>query len=170
MAHEPKVTLEFTEGDLAFLLWSMEFLQGGPHDFEQERQYWEVMFRKALDDHFPEEPPAPAKRIVVEFVGGFKDGQRLANDASDQQEAEQAHAYYHISESGTVGKRFRTLSDAGLMELQEIAEETPDGPRLKREPTAKMNHIYQVVARNEDDRQITVRFQYMGREGSGGTS
>lgn len=56
MAKPKKVPLEFTETDLSFLVWAMEFLDGGVDDeTEKKRQYWEVMFRKAIDDHFPSE-------------------------------------------------------------------------------------------------------------------
>ena len=57
----------------------------------------------------------------------------------------------------------RGISEAAIAESKEIVEMTPDGHRLKREPSAAMNHVYEVVDRQEDEQTIRVRYQYMGQ-------
>jgi transcriptional regulator with XRE-family HTH domain len=124
------------------------------------------------DDGRDEDTPAvtqedPAggrpRPIVVEFVGGFMDGKRLSTAADDPDEVQEAAAHYVMSSEGTVGKRFRTYSDAGRAELAEITEMTPEGPRLKREPVYDMDHFYEVVERVETGESIIVRFRFAGR-------
>jgi hypothetical protein len=86
-------------------------------------------------------PEEQRKTIFVEFVGGFRDGQILRSDSTTPGEANE------------------------IAELEEIIENTPEGPRFKREPSMERNHTYEVVGRQEDDLTIRVRFQYMGKEG-----
>jgi len=54
MADRVDVTFKMTAADLKFLMWAMEFLEGGPHDYEKEIKEWAYQFRRALDDHFEE--------------------------------------------------------------------------------------------------------------------
>ncbi len=107
--------------------------------------------------------PGTSKTVLVQFVGGFQDGRRLNSRSSDPAEAQEALGQYFMSSEGTVGKRFRTVSEAGWREMQEIIEVTPDGPRLKREPIYGMDHVYELVERIEDDTTIALRFEYQGK-------
>ena len=103
------------------------------------------------------------KRIVIEFIGGFKDGDCLRSDSAEPEVVKSALSYYFVfSKQGAIGKRFRAISDARWNELEDIVEMTDAGPVLTREPTASMNHIYEVVDRSESDDQILVRYQYKG--------
>ena len=105
------------------------------------------------------------KRIVIEFIGGFKDGDCLRSDSEDPEEVKSALSYYLVfSKQGTIGKRFRAISDARWNELEDIVEVTDAGPVLMRAPIAGMNHVYEVVDRIEDDDRILVRYQYKGVE------
>jgi len=109
-------------------------------------------------------PEERGKVIIVEFVGGFRDGQILRSDSTNPNEVRECMGLYVLfSQGGKIGKRMRGVSEAAIAELQEIVEMTPDGPRLKREPSAKMNHIYEVVDRQEDEQTIRVHYQYMGQ-------
>ena len=103
--------------------------------------------------------------IVVKFRGGFKDGQELRGDSDDPNEVQQALNHYVMADNGTVGKRFRAISDAGIAEIGEIMIVDGDEVRLKRPPTTSMNHIYEVVSRDEIGEDIIVQYQYKGQSG-----
>jgi hypothetical protein len=107
--------------------------------------------------------PQMRKAIVVVFEGGFMDGKRVSTASTDPNEVEEAARHYFMSSEGTVGKRFCTYSEAGLREMAEITESTPDGPRLKREPVYGMDHVYELVERVEADDSTTLRFRYAGK-------
>lgn len=110
-------------------------------------------------------PEEQGKTILVEFLGGFRDGQVLRSDSSNRDEFQECLALYILhSQGGQLGKRFKCYSEAGIAELGELLEVTPEGPRLKREPMAGRNHIYEVVSRQEDDDTIRIRYQYMGQD------
>jgi hypothetical protein len=50
------VSLEFTEAGLFFLVWAIQILDGGVDEpADKKRQYWQVLFQQALDDHFPQD-------------------------------------------------------------------------------------------------------------------
>ncbi len=88
-------------------------------------------------------PEELRKTIFVEFVGGFRDGQILRSDSANHSEVQECFALYMInSHGGKIGKRIQGYSDAGIAELNELIENTPEGPRLKREPIMERNHIY----------------------------
>jgi hypothetical protein len=107
-------------------------------------------------------PEEQSKTIVVEFHGGFRDGEILRSDSANPNEVTQCMGLYILqSQGGKIGKRMRGYSEAGIAELQELLEVTPQGPRLKREPVLGMNHIYEVVDRQEDNLSIRVRYHYM---------
>lgn len=110
-------------------------------------------------------PDEQGKLIVVEFVGGDKDGESFRSDSSDPQEVDQCMGHYILfSQGGKIGSGIRGLSTAAIQELHEIVESTPDGPRFKRPPTFGTDHVYRVTDRREDDAKIVVRYSYMGRD------
>jgi hypothetical protein len=54
MAKPKKVSLEFTEAAQSLLVWAMRFLDGGVDEpADKKRQNRDVLFQKAIDDHFP---------------------------------------------------------------------------------------------------------------------
>ena len=115
-------------------------------------------------------PEEQRKLISVEFVGGDKDGLVFRSDSSDPQEVQNCMGHYiFFSEGGRIGSGIRGMSEAGIRELHEIVENTPDGPRLKREPIYDRNHVYRVTDRLEDDQTIVVRYTYEGRESVSGS-
>jgi hypothetical protein len=70
---------------------------------------------------------------------------------------------YVISHGGQVGTRFRTISEAGLQELMEMeTTETPEGLVMSRTPNFDMNHVYELVARDESDNLIGSRYEFKG--------
>lgn len=110
-------------------------------------------------------PEEQRKTIFVNFLGGFRDGLTLRSDSEHPGEAQECMGFYILhSQGGKVGKRIRSYLDAGVAELQELVVNTPEGPRLKREPVMEMSHIYEVTDRQEDDLTIRVRYQYMGQQ------
>jgi hypothetical protein len=78
--------------------------------------------------------------VTFEFLGGFMDGRKVSTETSDPLEAKWAEGHYFLTESGKVGKRFKTLSDAALMSLQ--MGNVPAG--------GFTGHIYEVVDRLEE--------------------
>ena len=101
------------------------------------------------------------KPIVLLYEGGFRDGKRISSASADPQEANEALVNYNLSAKGEVGRRHWTMSDLGIQELSEIVEDTPDGPRLTREPNFAKRHIYEVAERTETVEAVTVRFRFI---------
>ena len=66
MADKVQVTFSMTDKDLVFLMWAMDFLEGGPHNRDAECREWAYQFRRAIDDNF-EEVEAAAE--VLEYEG-----------------------------------------------------------------------------------------------------
>jgi hypothetical protein len=66
MTSKVDITFKMNADDLTFLMWAMEFVEGGPHDRAAELKEWHYQFRRALDDHFEEitadEKPSKAGR------------------------------------------------------------------------------------------------------------
>ncbi len=103
--------------------------------------------------------------IIVKFRGGFRDGCELRSDSENPNEVQEALGLYAIHDNGSVGRRFKAVSEAGIAELKEILIGDGDNLRLKREPSVSMNHIYQIVARDEIDEDVIVTYEYQGQIG-----
>ena len=101
--------------------------------------------------------------IIERFRGGFKDGLELRSDSDNPNEGQEALELYTIHDNGSVGKRFKALSEAGIAELKDILIADGDNVRLKREPSVSMNHIYQIVARDEIEEDVIVTYEYQGQ-------
>jgi hypothetical protein len=96
--------------------------------------------------------------IIVEFVGGFRDGE-LASTASDfPEDVRLAEASYFLSHRGEIGRKHKTVSDAAMQVM------VTEGGQAARERGFDMNHVYQVVERTEKDGDTIVRFEYVGQE------
>ncbi len=54
MADEVTISFKMSIEDLNFLVWTMGFMRGGPHDEKHMVDKWEAIFEEALDEHFPE--------------------------------------------------------------------------------------------------------------------
>jgi hypothetical protein len=50
MSQRPKVAVHLTEDELRFLIWAMQFMEGGVDaEADKKRHYLESLFEKALD-------------------------------------------------------------------------------------------------------------------------
>jgi hypothetical protein len=96
--------------------------------------------------------------IIVEFVGGFRDGGRFSSKSKDLDEAWFAKAMYIRSNAGDIGHTHRTASDAGMQIF------LTEGPEVAIQLRVAPNHLYKVVSKTEKDGNITVRFEYAGQE------
>jgi hypothetical protein len=66
-----------------------------------------------------EEIPNRHKRILFEFIGGFRDGKTADSHDANPEEASWAEAYFLLTDQGTVGKSFKLPSDAALSSMME---------------------------------------------------
>jgi hypothetical protein len=96
--------------------------------------------------------------IIVEFVGGFMDGRRASSDSPNPDEADFALRHYFMSHEGEKGRKFKTISDAGLEIMR------TEGGHAARERGFDVNHKYECVERIEKDGNILVRFKFVGLE------
>jgi hypothetical protein len=112
-------------------------------------------------------PDEQRKLIIVEFFGGDRDGLVYRSDSDDPHDVEECMGYYiPFSQGGKIGSGIRTYSAAGIQKRQELWEQTPDGPKLKRPPVFSRDHVYRVTDHFEDSEKIVVRYTYKGRETS----
>jgi hypothetical protein len=172
MDNAAQVTISVTEDDLRFLLWATKFLDGGLHGYTEEPGRMHAEFMKAWEHLYSGEEGRrkfsgksikATRKLVVRFSGGFRDGEILRIDSENQQEAMMAMFLYVGSEGGKVGHRFPGMSTAGKQELHEIVENTPEGPRLKREPVFNKLHVYKLIERNETEESLVLRYEYEGK-------
>jgi hypothetical protein len=89
--------------------------------------------------------------ITFEFTGGSSDGRIVSTDAEDEQEANWAQAYSHLTEGGQVGKQFMSAFDADILSAQ--------SGKVPEKVTAD---LYEVVERIEDQGQVVVRVKFVG--------
>jgi hypothetical protein len=86
--------------------------------------------------------------IIFEFAGGSRDGRR--------DEGQQAANFYFLTDSGTVGKRFKGLTEHTVGLIGEL------GPQAfaERAGPARMEK-YEVVERSEKSDEILVRCKFI---------
>lgn len=95
--------------------------------------------------------------IVFEFVGGPNDGRTFHGTLGDGSDAER---YYLVTDHGTVGYRFKVVSDFAVDTLVE--------EQLKQEtPHHFQRHYYVVTDRIDETNEVLVRAEYL--EGPTGT-
>jgi hypothetical protein len=149
MAEKANITLEMTVDDLEFLVFAMKFLEGG---IEQEtlRGYWQTVFERMLDKEFPV-PEFAGLRITVEFLGGFRDGERLVNDFTNPRAHKQAMEYARLSDGGKIGYMLEVAQDAAEAEAGE-----------KKAARTETKHAYEVFEKIERGGELIIRFRYEG--------
>lgn len=96
--------------------------------------------------------------IVFEFTGGFMDGRQVSSEAEDPTEANCIGSYYFMTDNGTVGKRFKTISDAAMQSLM------TEGLEVARARGFRMNHKYEVVEKIDREGDVVVRVTFVGQE------
>jgi hypothetical protein len=97
--------------------------------------------------------------IIVEFVGGFRDGTRASTASDDPAEAKFALMKYHFSNQGEIGKKHQEISVAA----QEIFHTEGVAGLVQR--GLEMNHFYKVVSKTIEGDDTIVRFQSVGQDG-----
>jgi hypothetical protein len=96
--------------------------------------------------------------IIVEFVGGFRDGTRVSSGSADPNEANFALSMYHFSHQGKIGAKHKTASDAAVEILR------TEGPAELAKRGLDMNHFYKVVSNTVEGDDTIIRFQSVGPE------
>jgi hypothetical protein len=149
MADNVDITFDMTVDDLEFLVFAMKFLEGG---IEQEtlRGYWQTVFERMLDKEFPV-PEFAGLRITVEFLGGFRDGERLVNDYTNPRAHKQAMEYAQLSDGGKIGYLLEVGPDAAEVEAGE-----------KKAVRTEAKRAYEVFEKIERAGELIFRFRYAG--------
>jgi len=96
--------------------------------------------------------------IIIEFIGGFRDGGRFSSASEDPDDAWFAKSMYFRSREGEIGRTHRTASDLGMQIF------LTEGPVAAIKKGVAPNHFYKVVSKIEKDDDIIVRFEYAGQE------
>jgi hypothetical protein len=91
--------------------------------------------------------------IIVEFVGGFRDGTRASSASEDPGEAELALNTWFISNQGEIGRKHGTASDAAKHILM------TEGGQALAERGLGMSHFYKVVSKTVNGDETIVRFE-----------
>jgi hypothetical protein len=94
--------------------------------------------------------------IIVEFSGGFRDGERASTDSEDPDEADLAESSYILASHGTVGGKFRGPSDLARHILR------TEGREAFVRYGFGANHFYKIVSRTVDDEDVVLRFESCG--------
>ena len=97
--------------------------------------------------------------IVIEFIGGFRDGARLSSESDDPDDVFRSRNLYFLSRNGgELGKKHSAISHA-TAETSGTAGET-----AQRKHGMERNHLYEVVERIEEDGDFIARFKYPSQE------
>jgi hypothetical protein len=96
--------------------------------------------------------------VVIEFVGGPRDGTQLSTASTDPKVVREADGIYNLSQQGTVGRKHRTFSEAAEQILQ------TQGVSALINSGMEMDQVYRVISKAEKDGDITVRIEYVGQE------
>jgi hypothetical protein len=96
--------------------------------------------------------------IIIEFIGGFRDGTCASSESSDPTEADLALGIYYFSNSGEFGRIYKTYPDAGK-EVVRI-----EGALAGMQKHVLMNEIYKVLSKTIGAADTIVRFEYLGQE------
>jgi hypothetical protein len=94
--------------------------------------------------------------IIVEFVGGFRDGFRASMESKDPEESGVAQMAYHLSHRGEIGRKHKTASDAARHILE------TEGAAALAQRGLDMNHFYKVVSNDVVGDDTIIRFQAVG--------
>jgi hypothetical protein len=96
--------------------------------------------------------------IIVEFVGGFRDGMRASSESADPGESKFALSVYAMSHEGEIGREHRSYPDPALHAIQ------MEGGEAIAEHGLDMNHFYKVVSKTVKDDDTIVRFEFVEQE------
>ena len=104
------------------------------------------------------------KRIVVDFIGGLKDGYHAQSDSDDVELAEAAVALQTLTDGCPVGSLLKMCSDDEISDGHAATLRMPQTQGPKRPPVVKAVHFYEMTQRSEDDVRVAIRFEYRGCE------
>lgn len=91
-------------------------------------------------------------KVIFEFAGGSRDGQTDVG--------EQARNFYFLTENGTVGKRFKGLTDYTMNIVRDVGVE--EAAKLGAVPAR--TEKYEVIERLEVGDEVLVRCKFIGHE------
>jgi hypothetical protein len=97
--------------------------------------------------------------IVVEFIGGFKDGIRLSSNSHDPNEAHEVASLYLGDHQGQAGLESQTISNASLQDMR------TEEPEAVVRTGLELNHKYELVERSDRDGDVLLRYEYLGHGG-----
>jgi hypothetical protein len=96
--------------------------------------------------------------IVVEFIGGFRDGLRWSTDSPDRRESNEAAWLWCIHE-GIIGKKIGVLSEAATEPV--ISERGQEAKNRGMD----INHFYTLIEKVEDGTDTIIRYEYSQETG-----
>lgn len=97
----------------------------------------------------------PQLKVIFDFAGGPRDGQTMVGYLGDKASLDNmATAFYHMTEMGKIGKRFKGLADYGLEKLLTGDIEDLAGAKLQA-------HKYEVKDRLEADGEVLIRCEFV---------
>jgi hypothetical protein len=96
--------------------------------------------------------------IIVEFVGGFRDGMRASSESTDPGESKFALSVYAISQEGEIGGEHRSYPDPAMHAIQ------MEGGDALAQHGLDMNQCYKVVSKTAKDDDTIVRFEFVEQE------
>ncbi|HVU88948.1 MAG TPA: hypothetical protein VHD36_16610 [Pirellulales bacterium] len=96
-------------------------------------------------------------RIIFEFVGGPRDGERLLGNA-DEETFTEAGGYYRHTSGATVGGRFWCTCEYTVAALQSIP--LADIEQLELAGYRFRGHVYEIVARRNYRGMLVARAQH----------
>ncbi len=91
-------------------------------------------------------------KIIFEFAGGSRDGQTDVG--------EQADGFYFITDKGTIGKRFKGMTEHTRDVLGEMGAEGA----LKAGAIPSQREKYEVIERLEMGDEVLIRCKFIGYE------
>ena len=93
--------------------------------------------------------------IIVEFVGGFRDGLRASSASEDPGESTFALQTYALSQPGQIGKKHQAYSDEAMRVFR------TEGPQAIAE---RGLDFYKVTSKTVKDDDTIMRFEFVEQE------
>ena len=99
--------------------------------------------------------------IIIEFVGGYRDGDVIRTDRTEFEEAHEAWLIFLATRNGTIGRGFRSISFAAEKQMKTFVR----GARMST--LEKHGHLqfaarhkYFIAKREEEDGIVSIKMAY----------
>lgn len=102
-------------------------------------------------------------RIIIEFIGGFRDGLRFDSASADAEESKWAWMWYRQFKDGKIGHTITSASDAAVNVMRSHKTHDEFEATMKNHPGFPC-HYYQVVDRIKQGDSVTVRINSISKE------